>query len=52
MRRLQKVEKQEILSLQANLHAEIQAKQQLAEELNKVKAANVATERWAVQCCV
>lgn len=47
MRRSQKVEKQEILSLQSNLQAEIQAKQQLMEELNKMKAANVANERWA-----
>ena len=47
MRRSQKVDKQEILTLQSNLHAEIQAKQQLMEELNKMKAANVANERWA-----
>ena len=45
MRRSQKVDKQEILTLQSNLHAEIQAKQQLMEELNKMKAANVANER-------
>ncbi|KAJ7369808.1 Serine/threonine-protein kinase MRCK alpha [Desmophyllum pertusum] len=45
MRRSQKVDKQEILSLQANLQAEIQAKQQLSEEMNKIKAANVANER-------
>ena len=47
MRRSQKVDKQEILTLQSNLQAEIQAKQQLMEELNKMKAANVANERWA-----
>ena len=46
MRRSQKVDKQEILTLQSNLQAEIQAKQQLMEELNKMKAANVANERW------
>ena len=45
MRRSQKVDKQEILTLQSNLQAEIQAKQQLMEELNKMKAANVANER-------
>ena len=45
MRRSQKVDKQEILSLQANLQAEIQAKQHLSEEMNKIKAANVANER-------
>jgi len=45
MRRSQKVDKQEILTLQANLHAEIQAKQHLSEEMNKIKAANVANER-------
>lgn len=45
MRRSQKVDKQEILTLQANLQAEIQAKQQLSEEMNKIKAANVANER-------
>jgi len=45
MRRSQKVDKQEILTLQANLQAEIQAKQQLVDEMNKIKAANVANER-------
>ncbi|XP_078344292.1 serine/threonine-protein kinase MRCK alpha-like isoform X3 [Oculina patagonica] len=45
MRRSQKVDKQEILTLQANLQAEIQAKQHLSEEMNKIKAANVANER-------
>ncbi|XP_048579226.1 serine/threonine-protein kinase MRCK alpha isoform X3 [Nematostella vectensis] len=45
MRRSQKVDKQEILSLQANLQAEIQAKTQLSEELNRMKEANVTTER-------
>lgn len=39
------MEKQEILTLQANLHAEIQAKQLMSEEMNKIKAANVANER-------
>ena len=45
MRRSQKMDKQEILQLQANLQAEIQAKQLMAEEMNKIKAANVANER-------
>ena len=39
------MDKQEILQLQANLQAEIQAKQLMAEEMNKIKAANVANER-------
>ena len=39
------MEKQEILTLQANLQAEIQAKQLMSEEMNKIKAANVANER-------
>lgn len=45
MRRSQKMEKQEILTLQANLQTEIQAKQLMSEEMNKIKAANVANER-------
>lgn len=45
MRRSQKMDKQEMLTLQANLQAEIAAKQQMAEEMNKIKAANVANER-------
>ena len=45
MRRSQKMDKQEILQLQANLQAEIQAKQLMGEEMNKIKAANVANER-------
>ena len=40
------MDKQEMLTLQANLQAEIAAKQQMAEEMNKIKAANVANERW------
>ena len=39
------MEKQEILTLQANLQTEIQAKQLMSEEMNKIKAANVANER-------
>ena len=39
------MDKQEILTLQANLKAEIQAKQHMSEEMNKIKAANVANER-------
>ena len=45
MRRSQKVDKQEILSLQSKLQAEIAAKQQMAEEMNKIKAASVSIER-------
>ena len=45
MRRSQKVDKQEKITLQANLQAEIAAKQQMAEEMNKIRAANVANER-------
>ncbi|XP_068751786.1 serine/threonine-protein kinase MRCK alpha-like isoform X3 [Montipora capricornis] len=45
MRRSQKVDKQEKITLQANLQAEIAAKQQMVEEMNKIKAANVANER-------
>ncbi|KAK3733779.1 hypothetical protein QZH41_015098 [Actinostola sp. cb2023] len=45
VRRSQKVDKQEILTLQSNLQAEIQAKQQLSEELNKSKAVHVTTEK-------
>ena len=45
MRRSQKVDKQEILSLQSKLQAEITAKQQMGEEMNKIKAASVAIER-------
>ena len=45
MRRSQKVDKQEILSLQSKLQAEIAAKQQMAEEMNKIKTASVSIER-------
>ncbi|XP_031559571.1 serine/threonine-protein kinase MRCK alpha-like isoform X2 [Actinia tenebrosa] len=45
LRRSQKVDKQEILTLQSNLQAEIQAKQQLSEELNKSKAILITTEK-------
>ncbi|KAK2561476.1 Serine/threonine-protein kinase MRCK alpha [Acropora cervicornis] len=45
MRRSQKVDKQEILSLQSKLQAEIAAKQQMAEEMNKIKTASVSVER-------
>ena len=40
VRRSQKVDKQEILSLQSKLQAEIAAKQQMAEEMNKIKGKN------------
>ena len=40
------MDKSELLTLQANLQAEVQAKQQLAEELGRVKANNVANERF------
>lgn len=49
MRRSQKVDKQEILSLQSKLQAEIAAKQQMAEEMNKIKTASVSIERLG-QC--
>lgn len=43
------MDKQELLTLQANLQAEVQAKQQLAEELGRVKANNVANERFVIR---
>ncbi|XP_069117855.1 serine/threonine-protein kinase MRCK alpha-like isoform X2 [Argopecten irradians] len=43
-RRSQRLDKMELLNLQSSLQSEIQAKQQISEELNKVKAANVAGE--------
>eukprot|EP00794_Sanderia_malayensis_P017614 gene17614-19368_t len=44
-RRSQRLDKQELLSLQANLKMEVQAKNHLSEELNKVKMARLALER-------
>lgn len=43
------MDKQELLTLQANLQAEVQAKQQLAEELGRVKANNLANERFVIR---
>ncbi|XP_014670539.1 PREDICTED: serine/threonine-protein kinase MRCK alpha-like [Priapulus caudatus] len=47
-RRSQKMEKMELLHLQSSLQMEIQAKQQISEELTKIKAAHVASEKYAV----
>ncbi|XP_065052228.1 serine/threonine-protein kinase MRCK alpha-like isoform X1 [Rhopilema esculentum] len=44
-RRSQRMDKQELLSLQANLKMEVQAKNHLSEELNKVKMARLEAER-------
>lgn len=43
-RRSQRLDKMEILNLQSSLQSEIQAKQQICEELTKSKASQVATE--------
>lgn len=43
-RRSQKMDKMELLNLQSNLRSEIQAKEQITEELKKVKAAHAADE--------
>ncbi|CAI9734870.1 serine serine/threonine-protein kinase MRCK alpha-like isoform X1 [Octopus vulgaris] len=43
-RRSQRLDKMEILNLQSSLQNEIQAKQQISEELTKSKANQVATE--------
>ena len=37
-RRSQKLDKMEILNLQANLQSEIQAKQEISKELSKIRA--------------
>jgi len=44
-RRSQRLDKQELLSLQANLKMEVQAKNHLSEELNKIKMARIDAER-------
>ncbi|KAK3093861.1 hypothetical protein FSP39_021152 [Pinctada imbricata] len=43
-RRSQRLDKMELLNLQSSLNSEIQAKQQISEELTRVKANNVALE--------
>ncbi|KAK2191931.1 hypothetical protein NP493_42g06006 [Ridgeia piscesae] len=43
-RRSYKLDKMELLSLQSNLHSEIQAKEQIREDLRNTKAQQVATE--------
>ncbi|KAJ8309235.1 hypothetical protein KUTeg_014109 [Tegillarca granosa] len=43
-RRSQRLDKMELLNLQSSLQSEIQAKQQISEELTKVKASNVGLE--------
>lgn len=45
-RRSQRLDKMEILNLQSSLQSEIQAKQQICEELTKSKASQVATEKY------
>lgn len=44
MRRLAKLDMSARLELQSALDAEIRAKQTIQDELNKVKASNMATE--------
>lgn len=44
MRRLAKLDMSARLELQSALDSEIKAKQTIQDELNKVKAANMATE--------
>ena len=44
-RRSQRLDKQELLSLQANLKMEVQAKQHLSDEVNKIKAKFNQSER-------
>ncbi|XP_072165583.1 serine/threonine-protein kinase MRCK alpha-like [Diadema setosum] len=43
-RRSQKMDKMELLNLQSNLRSEIQAKEQITDELKKVKATHAADE--------
>ncbi|XP_041468189.1 serine/threonine-protein kinase MRCK alpha-like isoform X2 [Lytechinus variegatus] len=43
-RRSQRMDRMELLNLQSNLRSEIQAKEQMTEELKKVKAAHAADE--------
>lgn len=44
-RRSQRLDKMELLTLQSSLQSEIQAKQQIAEELTKIKTACVSFEK-------
>merc|ERR1719464_583640 len=44
-RRSQKLDKMEILNLQANLQSEIQAKQEISKELSKIRAELVASRK-------
>lgn len=44
-RRSQKLDKMEILTLQSSLHSEIQAKQQVGEELSRTRAELLASQR-------
>lgn len=44
-RRSQRLDKQELLSLQANIKLEVEAKQQLHQELNKMKTQLNKAER-------
>lgn len=48
-RRSQRLDKMEILNLQSSLQNEIQAKQQISEELTKSKANQVATENKLIE---
>lgn len=47
MRRFAKLDMSARLELQSALDAEIRAKQGIQDELNKVKASNIATEWYA-----
>ena len=44
-RRSQRLDKQELLSLQANLKMEVQAKQHMNEELNRIKMEKLSADR-------
>lgn len=44
-RRSQKLDKMELLNLQSSLNSEIQAKQVISEELSKVRADLVASQK-------
>lgn len=47
-RRSQKLDKMEILNLQANLQSEIQAKQEISKELSKVRAELEASRKYEI----
>lgn len=51
MRRFAKLDMSARLELQSALDAEIRAKQGIQDELNKVKASNIATEWYAHNLC-